>query len=598
MLTHNYNYNIFYILLNFKEMYEKKLTTAICPFESIISLLQIDEKEQVLFSYLEITFSNLITRTDYLETENAKFTSPTISNFILSDYLNLPLKISQKIFNIFDIDKNGHINREEFSLGMSKLFAGGLKVLEKFIFEFFSCPKSTSIEKDEVRNILHFFNLEEGEINALFPEERLNSLIEKFFDKELTINYIDFEQKIESTDSNIFILALIFLYRKQPFNKDVLLYYRENKLDKIHSNLKISHKYTLGVNKMAKPMRELMHELNFRESNKQRRKMKKNMQYEEEREFTEEDFNIPERKTSKNYTQEKIIKMGSEKNEEVIEDDGEQLLTFRKIPVEDEYGNFMYIQGQDEYGNLSELQESPYTISAVNTKLFASMNMSSSISGLLTSGIYKNNVDNSIQNEMNEKLKSSNSKAYESIAYYSSSQNHLLKIKISIVDNNLFISRLVDDIFNLTDLIPLNGFFVTLCDDYKFGEIVYYPFALIPRFGNNKVTCDCFFICETKQVAKDFFDKISDAVSQREFASIFKINETFVNKENEKIKMCRNKYSGQDLRVKIVEKKSFKTNKDMKIFRESLDKLLFEKVVNKTKYDALEDRKYVYIIFE
>ena len=62
--------------------------------------------------------------------------------------------------------------------------------------------------------------------------------------------------------------------------------------------------------------------------------------------------------------------------------------------------------------------------------------------------------------------------------------------------------------------------------------------------------------------------------------------------------MCINKYSGQDLRVKIVEKKSFKTNKDMKIFRESLDKLLFEKVVNKTKYDALEDRKYVYIIFE
>jgi hypothetical protein len=58
--------------------------------------------------------------------------------------------------------------------------------------------------------------------------------------------------------------------------------------------------------------------------------------------------------------------MGNEKIEEIIEDYGKQLLTFRKIPVENEYGNFKYIQGQDENGNLSEQQESPYTISALN----------------------------------------------------------------------------------------------------------------------------------------------------------------------------------------------------------------------------------------
>jgi hypothetical protein len=581
-------------------MYEKKPTNILCSFESIISLLQIDEKEQVLFSYLEMSFSNLITRTDYLEKDNAKFTTPTISNFILSDYLNLPLKISQKIFNIMDIDKNGHINREEFSLGMSKLFAGGLKVLEKFVFEFFSCPNATTIEKEEVKTILSYFNLEEGEINALFSEERLNSLIEKFFDREATMTYNDFEQKIELTDSNIFTLALIYLYRKQPFNKDVLLYYRENKLDKIHSNLKISHKFTLGVNKMAKPIRELMTELNFRESNKQRRKMKSKMEYEEEREFTEEDFNIPERKTSnKNFTQEKVIKMSTEKQEELL-DEGDQILTFRNIPMEDEFGNTMNLRDQDEYGNFSERQESPYTISAVNTKLLTSMHMNASMSGMFTPGLLKKNGQNlNPLNEMNEKIKSgSNSKVYESIVFHSSSQNQLLKIKISIVDNNLFISRLINDNFTLTELIPLNGFFVTLCDDYKFGEGVFYPFALIPRFGNNKVASDCFFICETKQIAKEFFERIADAVSHRDFGSMFIINDTFVNTENEKIKMCRNKYTGQNLRVKIVEKKSFKTNKDMKNFRESLDKLLYEKVMKKTKHDALEDRKHVYIIFE
>ena len=73
---------------------------------------------------------------------------------IFFDYIKLPIFIEEKVFNVFDKDKDNFLNQKEFIYGMNRLYNGNFDETLKLIFEILDFNHDEYIEKDDVKMIL------------------------------------------------------------------------------------------------------------------------------------------------------------------------------------------------------------------------------------------------------------------------------------------------------------------------------------------------------------------------------------------------------------------------------------------------------------
>ena len=122
-------------------------------FELIRNNLRIQDSSKFA-SYLKDTYKDLAVRSE----KNKKL---GISKLTFYDYFNLPLIISEKVFNSFDKDKNGYLNHIEFIEGMLKLFLGDFEETIRSVFDIYDFDNDSFINCEDVRIILSFLPLKE-----------------------------------------------------------------------------------------------------------------------------------------------------------------------------------------------------------------------------------------------------------------------------------------------------------------------------------------------------------------------------------------------------------------------------------------------------
>ena len=174
--------------------------------------------EKLFLLYLREVFKDLADRDE----SNKK---KGIMKMIFFDYIKLPIFISEKLFTVFDKDKDGFLNQKEFIYGMNRLYNSNFDETLKLIFDILDFNHDDLIEKDDVKMILGLLPLKtdksKNKIKYKYQMESLEEIQEIIsftFDNKKTLNLDEFKEVIVKKKSDVFLQIICFLYQKKPFS--------------------------------------------------------------------------------------------------------------------------------------------------------------------------------------------------------------------------------------------------------------------------------------------------------------------------------------------------------------------------------------------
>jgi len=118
------------------------------------------------------------------------------------------LAVANRIFELFDSDKNGQLDFREFVIGMSAIRSGphtrhSEKKFLKFCFKVYDSDSSGTISKEEMVSMLSILVREDQAIDETENErsDKLGDIFEKMdIDKDGQISYAEFEQAVFEDD--------------------------------------------------------------------------------------------------------------------------------------------------------------------------------------------------------------------------------------------------------------------------------------------------------------------------------------------------------------------------------------------------------------
>ena len=198
---------------------------AIVDVFQLISPLRIDNKQHDIFieRYLkdifrEISLTNL---NDPTETQY-------ITEYILGKYLNFPLILTQKLYTNFK-NKDGTMSFLRFVEIFNIFHTGCYETLTKVIFDIYDFNNDGLIYINDCRLILiHLALSNENKLSLEKIISKTDELLKLVFYKtHMTLK--DFRFCLEKKSSDLFLILLIYILFKTPFNDEILSYYKNDK---------------------------------------------------------------------------------------------------------------------------------------------------------------------------------------------------------------------------------------------------------------------------------------------------------------------------------------------------------------------------------
>ena len=197
--------------------------------------LQIED-EELLNKYLREIWSDISKR-------SIEETAKGINKITFNKYYDLPGIISERLFTVFDKDKDGVLSLSEFVNGMKMLFSQceTFDSLAKFIFKFYDFRNCEKIKKEDVRIVLSYVPLQKTDLESIKEgnieiveenfqdrvesQEQLFNILNIAFKNKEEMNYEEYTNVVKNVNSDIFILILMFLLEKKPFSSATMKIY-------------------------------------------------------------------------------------------------------------------------------------------------------------------------------------------------------------------------------------------------------------------------------------------------------------------------------------------------------------------------------------
>ena len=185
--------------------------TQYIDFNEIKEYVNVKE-EKLFLLYLREIYKDLADRD---ETNKKK----GIMKMIFFDYLKLPIFISEKLFIVFDKDKDGFLNQKEFIYGMNRLYNGNFDETLKLIFDLLDFNHDDLIEKDDVKMILGLLPLKTDKNKIKYKYqmqslEEIQEIINCTFNNKKALNLEEFKEVVIKKKSDVFLQIICFLYQK------------------------------------------------------------------------------------------------------------------------------------------------------------------------------------------------------------------------------------------------------------------------------------------------------------------------------------------------------------------------------------------------
>ena len=522
--------------------------------------LQIED-EELLNKYLKEIWSDLSKRASK---EDA---SKGINKITFNKYFELPGIISERLFAVFDKDKDGILNLSEFVNGMRSVFsqAESFDSLAKFIFDFYDFRSCDKIKKDDVRVVLSYVPLQKTDINSIkednieIVEENFQDRVESqeqlfhilniaFKDKE-EMDYEEYLQVIKNVNSDIFILILMFLLEKKPFSRNTIQIYAAG--DKKKSDASQTPKVTKQV--IASPS------LNSRFLSPKLKK--KSLMAGKKGKFGGGGAaNILQLYSG---VDNKPVDADKDKKDENKKDDKEKNRPQRRVRIK--LDNLM-----DKTPELSK-----------NTFTFGKNKQN-------------NEGDNENKNDDDDfdlDIQEDNSVQYEGYVYkFSQTQKKMKKTYFRLVGKDLYYYKKKEEKTH-RGMHNLSGVFIKKGDDLEFEGKKYMSITILYKEEKS-------YYFDNEEDFKIWFDKLNTAIQNKSLFDKYEVKQKIGKGKFGLVKSGINKETNKPVAIKIMAKKNMDKS-DMELAKVEIDILKIAQHPNIIKlYDVFENENYIYIIME
>jgi Ca2+-binding EF-hand superfamily protein len=526
-------------------------------FNEIKKIISV-ENEELFLLYLKEIYKDLADRNE----ENRK---KGIMKIVFFDYLKLPMFISEKVFTVFDEDKDGFLSSKEFILGMNKLYNGSYQDTIKLIFDILDFNHDGYIEKDDSRMILCLLPLKTDRSRVEYKYqmqslEEIGEIINSTFGGMKKLNLEEFKNMVENNKSDIFIQIICFLYQKKPFTENNINVLKSSKKvipnDLILQTPQAKNKESYNNILLPSPLRTtslspaatFLQSINLGES----------AGMEDESAPAISGFNGMVR------FQNKLI---PKKNEIEKDDDDKDINNVIK--------------------NSDSVYNSPSVFLKKNkekNKKFTLLNLNSP-SPVIVPQSSKKLIPPFSLNDLEEKV------TYENYIYKVSATNKLKKYYLVLINKDIYYYK-SEDKKEVQGMHNLSGCFVKDNGTKTINEKVYYSFSLV--FPSKERS----FYCNTKEIYDNFTNKLKEAFGYLNFFDYYEMLDDLGEGIFGSVKLGVEKKTKERVAIKIIKKKKAKPS-DIELVRTEIDVMKLCHHPNVVHLlDHFENAEYIFIVME
>ena len=527
-------------------------------FNEIKKIISV-ENEELFLVYLKEVYKDLADRNE----ANRK---KGIMKIVFFDYLKLPMFISEKVFTVFDEDKDGFLSSKEFILGMNKLYNGSYQDTIKLIFDILDFNHDGFIEKDDAKMILSLLPLKTDRSKVEYKYqmqslEEIGEIINSTFGKLKKLNLEEFKNMVEKHKSDIFIQIICFLYQKKPFTENNINVLKSSKktipndliLQTPKAKIKESNNNILLPSPLKttflSPASTFLQSINIGES----------AGLEDESEPAISGFNGMVRYQNKLIPKKKDIEGKDDDDKDVNNVIKNSDLVYNSPSV--------FLKKNKEKKKVSLL----------------SLN---SPSPVIVPQSAKKVVSPFTLNEiMEEKI------TYENFIYKVSTTNKLKKYYLVLINKDIYYYK-NEDKKEVVGMHNLSGCFVKDNGTKIINDKTYYSFALV--FPSKERS----FYCNTKEIYDNFTQKLKEAFGYLNFFDYYEMLDDLGEGIFGSVKLGVEKKTKERVAIKIIKKKKAKPS-DIELVRTEIDVMKLCHHPNVVHLlDHFENAEYIFIVME
>ena len=525
-------------------------------FNEIKKIISV-ENEELFLVYLKEVYKDLADRNE----ENRK---KGIMKIIFFDYLKLPMFISEKVFTVFDEDKDGFLSSKEFILGMNKLYNGSYQDTIRLIFDILDFNHDGFIEKDDAKMILSLLPLKTDRSKVEYKYqmqslEEIGEIIDSTFGKMKKLNLDEFKNIVEKHKSDIFIQFICFLYQKKPFTENNINEFKSSKKvvpnDLILQTPQAKNKESVNNILLPSPLKttflspvsNLLKSINIGES----------AGFEEESGPAISGFNGMVR-----FDNRIIPKNNEEKDEEGDDKDINKVIKNSDL-VYNSPSVFLKKNKAPKKPSLFSLNSPSPAISPLTSqKKVAPLSLND-----------------------NEKV------TYENYIYKVSTTNKLKKYYLVLINKDIYYYK-NEDKKEVVGMHNLSGCFVKDNATKVINDKTYYSFTLV--FPSKERS----FYCSSKEIYDNFTEKLKESFGYLNFFDYYEMLDDLGEGIFGSVKLGVEKKTKERVAIKIIKKKKAKPS-DMELVRTEIDIMKLCHHPNVVHLlDHFENADYIFIVME
>ena len=528
--------------------------------------------EKLFLLYLREVFKDLADRD---ETNKRK----GVMKMIFFDYLKLPIFISEKLFTVFDKDKDGFLNQKEFIYGMNTLYNSNFDDTLKLIFDILDFNHDELIEKDDVKMILGLLPLKTDNNNKIKYKYQMESLeeiqqiINSTFDNKKVLNLEEFKEKIIKKKADIFLQIICFLYQKKPFSDgNISVLSTSKKANEFElSTPQIKKKVKCDNVLLPSPLQNSALSPAFQLL--QHGQIKSPFSLSGSNPLEEFNPEISGLKGMVRYHNRNIPKNEDTKNADMGENENEKDVV-----------NKILKNVENVYNSPSKfLKES--NEKAKNIPQFSLFSPETKPIEKSEKKIPKMSLNSEENNENEDKAK------YENYIYKKSEGNKLKKYYLVLIDKDIYYYK-SDQKKEVLGMHNLSGCFFKENSSEKINEKIYYCFSIVFPKKERK------YYVGSSEIYENFINALKKSFGYLNFFDYYEMLDNLGEGIFGSVKLGVEKKTNQRVAIKIIKKNKAK-EKDIELVRNEIDimKLCYHPYVVHL-LDHFENGEYIFIVME
>ena len=519
-----------------------------------------------------------------------------ITKAIFDKYYELPGIIGDRLFRVFNKKNREYINLNEFSSGMKNLFCDDFDKTCKFIFDFYDYDNNGQINKEDIRVILSYITLGD-DVNSKTPmknlsyshrvnsQEELNNILKVCF-KEIKgdyMTYADFKKVVEEVNSDIYLMIYLFLLENKPFKKENIESYMKPEEKKSPKSPKSPKKLIASPSKNTNfsPYKKFAK----RRSVVLGKDTMDNLHKMIESPKAKNSPNIKSFKRRKSVERKeplillKNMELGNEEGKKEKEINNKRIHQIANIMNKKKKYNDGDIELKPAYKQSKKAKSNP-----TGKDRLMDQDEEEIVDREIESVEDSESEENFELDDEEEIIK------YEGFLYKLIDKK-MRKLFFKLVHKDLFFYKDKNDLSH-RGMHNLSGLFIKVEEAKMFDNKKYFCFSVVYPAKTRMYYCD-----DEKQY-KEWIDNLKKATGYTNLLDIYDVKEKLGNGKFGLVKLGINKHTKEKVAIKIMNKKKMDSS-DIELMRTEIEILKICQHPNIIRlYDIFENIDYIYIIME